>query len=96
MRDDAMSYTMTMDMPPKVSEYVCRQGNCFLDELKALVLAFVTVRMQRDMAVTSLTGGVSVHAEAEATRRYDLSGFFGKAKMDGDAVAFQRNMRDEW
>ncbi len=32
----------------------------------------------------------------EQPKRYDLSDFFGKLKWEGDAVAEQRKLRDEW
>jgi len=41
-----MSYTI--DMPPRESAYVERHGVRFRDELNALVLAFVAVRMQNE------------------------------------------------
>jgi len=41
-----MSYTI--DMPPRESAYVERHGVRFRDELNALVLAFVAVRMQKE------------------------------------------------
>lgn len=35
--------------------------------------------------------------ETEApSKKYDFSEFFGKLKWDGDALAEQRKLRDEW
>jgi hypothetical protein len=38
---------------------------------------------------------VPVFNEA-ATRKYDFSDLVGRAKFDGDPVAYQRSVRDEW
>ena len=37
----------------------------------------------------------SVSAE-ERPRKYDFSDLIGKVKFDGDPVAYQRSLRDEW
>lgn len=34
--------------------------------------------------------------ETTAPKKYDFSDFFGKLKWDGDALAEQRKLRDEW
>ena len=34
--------------------------------------------------------------EEETKKPYDLSPFFGKLEWEGDAVAEQRKLRDEW
>ncbi len=41
-----MSYTMTLDMPQKATEYIERRGIRFKNEVNAIVLAFVTTQMQ--------------------------------------------------
>jgi len=41
-----MSYTMTLDMPQKATEYIERRGVRFQNEVNAIVLAFVTTQMQ--------------------------------------------------
>jgi len=41
-----MSYTMTLDMPQKATEYIERRGIRFQNEVNAIVLAFVTTQMQ--------------------------------------------------
>jgi len=43
-----MSYTMTLDMPQKATEYIERRGVRFQNELNAIVLAFVTTQMQNE------------------------------------------------
>jgi hypothetical protein len=35
-------------------------------------------------------------ATEEKPKKYDFSKFFGKMKWEGDAVAEQRKLRDEW
>ena len=37
----------------------------------------------------------SVSAD-ERPRKYDFSDLIGKVKFDGDPVAYQRSLRDEW
>ena len=32
----------------------------------------------------------------ETPRKYDFSDLIGKVKFDGDPVAYQRGLRDEW
>jgi len=39
---------------------------------------------------------ILVPVKQEPKKRYDLSCFFGKAKLKGNAVEFQRSIRDEW
>jgi len=39
---------------------------------------------------------ILVPVKPEPKKKYDLSCFFGKAKLSGDPVAFQRSIRDEW
>ena len=41
-----MSYTMTMDMPSKASDYVMKCGPRFQSQLRSLVIAFVMAEMQ--------------------------------------------------
>lgn len=41
-----MSYTMTVDMPEGATAYVKRRGELFQRELDAVVLAFITTRME--------------------------------------------------
>ena len=39
---------------------------------------------------------VEENTEEIKEQKYDLSKFFGKLKWEGDAVAEQRKLRDEW
>jgi len=48
-----MSYTMTLDMPQKATEYIERRGIRFQKEVNAIVLAFVTTQMQYEDVPTS-------------------------------------------
>jgi len=48
-----MSYTMTLDMPQKATEYIERRGVRFQNEVNAIVLAFVTTQMQYEDVPTS-------------------------------------------
>jgi len=43
-----MSYTMTMDMSQKASDYLERRGPRFRAQLQSLVIAFVMSEMQND------------------------------------------------
>jgi len=45
-----MSYTMTLDMPQKATEYVERRGARFRDQLNAIVLAIITTQMEQETA----------------------------------------------
>jgi len=83
-----MSYTMTFDFPQRTANYVERQGERFRDELNALVVAIISTKMQYDSE--------TVAEPTVTTPKNDFSGFFGKAKLEGDAVAIQRSLREEW
>jgi len=48
-----MSYTMTLDMPQKATEYIERRGARFQNEVNAIVLAFVMTQMQYEDVPTS-------------------------------------------
>jgi len=55
-----MSYTMTLDMPQKATEYIERRGSRFQHEVSAIVLAFVTTQMQCEGRTTLSGGDVSL------------------------------------
>jgi len=95
-----MSYTMTVDMPERAKAYIMRQGPRFSEELNAIVLAVVQAKMQYEDLPTSdadeEAAPLEVNRAVPGKPKYDFSGFFGKCKLDGDPVAFQRKLRDEW
>jgi len=80
-----MSYTMTLDMPEKTAAYV-RRSPRLVQELNAIIVAVVATRMQNEQQEEIVS----------ERQKPDFSEFFGKAKLKGDAVAFQRAIRDEW
>jgi len=43
-----VSYTMTLDMPQRVTEYVERRGARYRDQLNAIVLAIINTQMEQD------------------------------------------------
>lgn len=43
-----MSFTMTLDMPQKATEYVERRGTRYRDQLNAIMLAIITTQMEHE------------------------------------------------
>jgi len=79
-----MSYTLTLDIPEKTMSYVRSKGPRFQAEMSALFVAIVSTKMQYETDMVS------------DPPKGDLSCLFGKAKLEGDPVDYQRKLRDEW
>jgi len=90
-----MSCNVVMDMPDSAVSFFTRNGTRSRAELGAIFVAFMKDRMGY-VDEEPANDVIMVPVKPEPKKKYDLSCFFGKAKLSGDPVAFQRSIRDEW
>jgi len=88
-----MAYTMTIDAPENVVSYLTHGSRERNEELGRMFVAYLTARYLDLKAKESVC---EVKPSVTGKPKYDFSGFFGKCKLDGDPVVFQRKLRDEW
>lgn len=62
----------------------------------ALPEAYQNKKLEVIILITDDKTEETVPPETPAPGKYDLSDFFGKLKWEGDALAEQRKLRDEW
>jgi hypothetical protein len=80
----------TMRMRTKMPYAVLEKEIERLDETQQnTVVLFVRFLLSQKAAAKSVSAD-------ERPRKYDFSDLIGKVKFDGDPVAYQRSLRDEW